>query len=173
MRHPVFLSLPLFALAACGGGGGNAARPGTEAWARNVIGNEGYANFERPDGTFDRADYRRIMVPGCVSGVRDGNASIPADRANAFCACLVERMLTTHSDDQLRAMRGNVGLETRAFDQATPSCLPLMGGGAAAPGPDASGPLPVGDEPPPPEPPPPSQQSGTPPPVVQDPPPRR
>jgi hypothetical protein len=144
MRHSVLILLPLLALSGCGSGGdgaGDNSQPGSERWARNLIGSEGSRNFERSDGSFDRADYRRVMVPGCAAGMRDGDSSIPAEAIDRYCACVVDRLLA-NSDDELRAMRSGSAAEQREFEEASRSCRPVLPGGA-------------GDEPPPEEPAPP------------------
>ena len=167
-RH--LLLLPLLALAACGGQDPEQAR--VEGIARNIIGNEGYPGFRRPDGSFDRADYRRIMPRGCAAGMHEGNPSIPDAEADRFCACLVERILATSSDAELFAMNRDSALQDRKNEEAGRLCLPSRAGVPSGPGIDP-------EAPPPPEPVPPSpgQSSGTPPPVVQEPhappPPRR
>ena len=163
VRRLSALLLPLLTLAACGGRGQDNAQPGTEAWARNVIGNEGSPGFRRPDGSFDRADYRRVMPQGCAAGMRDGNPAIPAAEIDRFCTCLIDRMLEASSDAELFAMRRDEALRARRYDDAANACRPSR----PYPSPPAAG----EDEPPPPPEPaplPPGQQSGTPPPVLQE-----
>lgn len=165
MNRLLALLLPLLALAGCGGGGSpDNGQPGTESWARNVIGNQGSPDFRRHDGSFDRADYRRVMVPGCAAGMHDGEPSLPAATIDLYCTCFVDRLLATNSDDQLRAMMHDAQLERRNYEAAQRACGPAPAGGRAAPG--------AGDEPPPPEEPVPSLNGAMPPPVIQTPPPR-
>lgn len=164
--RPVVL-LPLLSLAACSGGGAvDNGQPGSESWARNLIGNQGSPGFRSPDGSFDRADYRRVMVPGCAAGMHDGNPTIPAAEVNRFCTCWVDGVLAGSSDAEMFAMQRDNALQERKQEEAARVCMPPSARGRAPLSPD--------DEPPPPEEPaplPPGQQSGTPPPVVQDPPP--
>jgi hypothetical protein len=160
MNRRLALLLPLLALAACGGGGGNQdnGQPGSESWARNLVGNQGSPGFRRPDGSFDRADYRRVMPQGCAAGMRDGNPSLPAAEVDRFCTCLVERLLATSSDAELFAMNRDSALQQRKYDEAGNVCLPARAGAAA------------GEEPPPPEEPVPSLNDALPPPVAAPPP---
>ena len=157
------LLLPLLALAACGSGSGqDNGQPGSESWARNVIGREGSPGFRRADGSFDRNDYRRVMPQGCAAGMRDGDPSIPAAEVERFCACLVDRLLATSSDAELFAMNRDAALRDRKNEEAGRVCLPASARGRAPPG--------AGDEPPPPEEPVPSMHSDLPPPIVPPPP---
>src|SRR5207253_9424752 len=131
-----------------------------------MIGNQGSPDFRRPDGSFDRADFRRVTVPGCAAGMHDGDPSLPAATIDLSCTCFVDRLLATNSDGQLRAMMRDAQLQRLAYEAAQRACGPAPAGGPAAPG--------AGDEPPPPEEPVPSLNSATPPPpMVQTPPPRR
>jgi hypothetical protein len=164
-RHALLL-LPLLALAACGGNSSqDNGQPGSEAWARNLVGNQGSPSFRRPDGSFDRADYRRVMIPSCAGGMHEGNPSIPAAEIERFCSCAVERMLATSSDAELFAMNRDSALQQRKYGEAEQVCLPASAGGRGGSA--------AGEEPPPPEEPAPSLNAGLPPPIVQEPPPRR
>lgn len=167
MRHNVtlLLLLPLLALTGCGGGSPDNGQPGTESWARNQIGNQGSPNFRRPDGSFDRADYRRVMVPGCAAGLRDGNPSTPAAEVDRFCTCFVDHVLAGSSDPELFAIRPDSELERRKYGAATAACRPAAA--SAGPGRDSDA-----EAPPPPEEPVPSLNDSLPPPVAA-PPPRR
>ena len=135
-----FMIIPILALAACGRGGDetNVGAPGTESWAQNLVGNEGHRGFERPDGSFDRADYRRVMVPACAAGMRDGDASMSADVADGFCSCMVDHLIATNSDDELRAMRDDE-VAGREYGEATQACGPAASGeaGVMPPQPDS------------------------------------
>ena len=151
--------LACLTLAACGGGGGqDNGQPGSEAWARNLIGKQGSPGFRRADGSFDRADYRRVMVPSCAAGMRDGNPSIPPPEVDRFCTCLTEGILAGSTDAELFAMSRDSALQDRKQEEAGRACLPQGERGSAPPG--------SGDEPPPAEEPPPSMGDGMPPPVV-------
>lgn len=155
--------LPVLALAACGGGQ-DPEQERLEGLARNIVGNEGSPGFRRADGSFDRADYRRVMPQGCAAGMRDGDPSLPAAEINRFCACVVDRMLATSSDAELFAMIRDSAAQQRTYDEAAGVCLPARAGAPAGPGLDP--------EAPPPEEPVPSLNAALPPPIAA-PPPRR
>lgn len=136
MRHratlPGLLILPLFALAACGATGDPAnfanrsGQPGIGE-VTEFVQSEGYRNYERPDGTFDRADYRRINTAGCLRGI--GNEvpdTTPQARQN-FCTCMVDRLLQA-SDDQLRAIRSDRAYGRRAHRIVMTACAPVLDG---------------------------------------------
>ena len=163
MRRNLLLLLPLLALAACGSGGGGQdnGQPGSESWARNLVGNQGSPGFRRPDGSFDRADYRRVMPQGCAAGMRDGNPSIPSAEVDRFCTCLVDRLLATSTDAELFAMNRDSALQQRKYDEAGSVCLPARAGAHSGPGSDPEAP---------PEEPVPSLNAGLPPPVAAPPP---
>lgn len=145
MRHILVLAvLPgLLALAACG-----------------------YRNFEKPDGTFDRDGYRRLMGSACSLGVMAGDSSIPAETRSRVCGCMMDRMLQM-TDDELRATVRDRALGERKQQEAGQACLVQLGL-AGAPQPvfdpnegrwiDPATGTPAG--PPPGEPPPPNQPPG-------------
>lgn len=91
--------------------------------ARNIIGNQGSPSFRRPDGSFDRADYRRVMVPGCAAGLNEGSeGAIPAEPVNRFCSCAVELVLAWNPDDALFAMNRDSARNRSQYIQAHRAC---------------------------------------------------
>ena len=133
--HPMRLRFPLMAplliLTACGSGdpGNFANRTGDPSLGemREFVQSEGYRNFERPDGTFDRADYRRINMAACSRGLQDPEDPLPPEAVQRFCTCLVDRLLLA-DDNQLRAIRSDRAYGRRAHGIVMRACEPVLEG---------------------------------------------
>lgn len=130
LRLPLLASLLALALAACGTGDpGNfvnrTGQPGIGE-VREFVQSEGYRNYERPDGTFDRADFRRINMAMCLRGLPEDQSIQPPAR-QAFCTCLVDKLLLA-DDNQLRAIRSERPYRDRAHRIVMTACAPVLDG---------------------------------------------
>jgi hypothetical protein len=132
MRHHPAILLPALALAACGGTGdpGNFAnrsgQPGIGE-VREFVQSEGYRNYERPDGTFDRADYRRVNTAVCQRWLATEDPSVQPEARQRFCACTVDKLLEAN-DDQLRGFRSDRQYGDRARRIVMIACSPVLDG---------------------------------------------
>ncbi len=133
MRHFLPLLAPILFLAACGvggtGNGGNSQNAGSLGIGDivEIVGNEGYRDYERPDGTFDRDDYRRINMEVCRRALNDPEGPAPPEVAEDFCTCIVDHLLMA-DDDQLRAIRSDREYGDRAHGIVMRACTPVLEG---------------------------------------------
>jgi len=131
MHHRLPLLAPLLLLAACGTGdpANFANRSGEPSLGevREFVQSEGYRNYERPDGSFDRADYRRVNGAACRRGVRLWEQPPTPAVEEAFCTCLVDKLLLA-SDDQLRGFRSDRQYRQRAHGIVMTACAPVLEG---------------------------------------------
>lgn len=131
MRRRLACLVPLLALAACGSGDpGNfvnrSGQPGIGE-VREFVQSEGYRNYERPDGTFDRADYRRVTTAMCLRGIANEVPESRPEPRQAFCSCMVDRLLQAN-DDQLRGFRSDRAYGERARRIVMTACAPVLDG---------------------------------------------
>jgi hypothetical protein len=100
--HHVVLLLPLLALGACGDTSPGNASAGARAAEADKVYSPMEAVF-RPDGTIDRALYRRNSVIACRRGMNAAGPPLPpADTIDRYCTCLADRLVGTRSDHELR-----------------------------------------------------------------------
>lgn len=83
----------------------------------------GNRNFELPDGRFDRAGYRALMIPTCEQGMASGDSSIPAAARNRFCTCVIDRILASNNDEEMRTKGRDSALRERMMSEARDQCM--------------------------------------------------
>jgi hypothetical protein len=117
MRHRVAHLAPFLLLAACSGSGD----PG------NVANRSGQPGPGRPDGAFDRADYRRLTMASCRRSQDFPENPVPPEARENYCTCVVDHLLLA-TDDQLRAMRSDRPYQRRNHGIVVRACTPVMFG---------------------------------------------
>jgi protein TonB len=127
MRHGLAFLFPVVLLAAC----------------------KRASEFDKADGSFDRAAYRASVMEQCRNALRGRPGGSSEAEMNSICACMADAEIAGSSDDQLREHRRRNGMPSDQARRITRQCS-------------------TPDEPPPPEEAPPAMDGSVPPAVVPD-----
>lgn len=145
MRRPFLLLLPLLALDACAGGadnGNNAANSLTAsapevpaASPPSATGNVAASDelpsanaFDRADGSLDRDRFRTFAFGACRNSMARNSPTAAQMRVNAYCGCVVDRLVAAGSDDALRASLRETPEDVRATDRRMGEAIAQCGG---------------------------------------------
>lgn len=145
MRRSSTLLFPLLLLAGCGGGAGNAgnaansvtasvpevpAAPPPPATGNVAVGDDlPSANaFDRADGSLDRDRFRTFALGACRNSIARNSPNAAQMRVEAYCGCVVDRLVAAGSDDALRASLRETPEDVRVTDRRMGEAIAQCGG---------------------------------------------